>query len=300
MTARFRASTTFRFTFSIAVRQAAEIARIARAEAARRQHLERVCDQLEVALASVDAAERVVTMNPAMQRLLGVAEADAVGRPLSALAPQAGLDRVIASGAAEHDSVERFGGHAVVATRIPLRELGVTRGAVLACHDAMLVERLDQRLRSRHRPRRFEARYSLDGILGDSPAMREVRELARVYAGTDATVLITAESGTGKELFAQGIHAASRRANHPFVAINCPPSPRRSSSRSSSGTRKEPSPARGAAGAPGSSRPRTSARSSSTRSATSRCRSRRASCASSRKGRCSASAAPTRRRSTCG
>jgi propionate catabolism operon transcriptional regulator len=208
-------------SLSIAVQQAVEIARIARGEAARRQHLQRVVDQLDVALASVDANERLVSMNRAMQRLVGLAEADALGRPLSAVVPQAGLDRVLASGAAEHDVVERLGGHTVVSTRIPLRELGVTRGAVLACHEATLVERLDQRLRSRHRPRRFEARYSLEGILGDSPAMQEVRELARIYAGTDGTVLITGESGTGKELVAQGIHAASRRANHPFVAINC-------------------------------------------------------------------------------
>jgi propionate catabolism operon transcriptional regulator len=206
---------------SIAVGEAAKIARIARTEAAKRQHLQRVLDELDVALASVDAGDRVVALNPAMQRILGIAEADALGRPLSAVIPQAGLERVIASGAAEYDSVEQLAGHALVVTRVPLRERGVIRGALLACHDASLVERLDQRLRSRHRPRRFEARYSLEGILGESPAMREVRELARVYAGTDATVLITGESGTGKELVAQGIHAASRRAHHPFVAINC-------------------------------------------------------------------------------
>ncbi len=208
-------------SLSTAVQQAADLARIARAEAARRQHLQRVVDQIEVAVASVDASERLVSMNPTMQRLLGVSEADALGRPLSALIPQLGLHRVIESGTAEHDSVERIGSHTVVASRIPLREAGVTRGAVLACHDATLVERLDQRLRSRHRPRRFEARYALDGILGDSPAIRELRELAARYASTDATVLITGESGTGKELVAQGIHAASRRAKHPFVAINC-------------------------------------------------------------------------------
>ena len=208
-------------SLSIAVRQAADLARIARAEASRRAHLQRAFDQLEVAVATVDADERLVAMNPRMQRLLGVSEAEALGRPLSSVAPQLGLDRVLESGAAEHDSVERLGTHTVVASRMPLRELGVTRGALLACHDATLVERLDQRLRSRHRPRRFEARYALEGIVGDSPAVHDARELAREYARTDATVLITGESGTGKELFAQGIHVASRRAKHPFVAINC-------------------------------------------------------------------------------
>jgi len=204
-----------------AVRQAAEIARIARTEATGRQHLQRVFDHLDIAIAAVDAEERLVSMNPVLQRLIGVSDAEALGRPLSAVAPQLGLDRVLQSGVAEHDRVERIGSHTVVSSRIPLRELGVTTGAILACHDSTTVERLDQRLRSRHRPRRFEARYSLDGILGDSRAVQDVRDLAHQYALTDATVLVTGESGTGKELVAQGIHAASRRANHPFVAINC-------------------------------------------------------------------------------
>ncbi len=208
-------------SLSIAVQQAADIAKIARAEAARRQHLQRVVDQMEIAIAAVDGDERVVSVNPMMQRLLGISEADALGRPLSSIVPQLGLDRVIETGAAEHDSVERIGSHTVVASRVPLRERGVPQGAVLACHDETLVERLDQRLRSRHRPRRFEPRYSLDALLGDSTAIRDVRELAERYASTDATVLVTGESGTGKELVAQGIHAASRRAKHPFVAINC-------------------------------------------------------------------------------
>jgi propionate catabolism operon transcriptional regulator len=204
-----------------AVRRAAIIARMARAETVRRQHLQRVLDALGSAIAAVDEGGRVVALNIAMQRLLGLAEADVLGRPLSSLPAEIGLDRVLETGAAEHDSVERFGHGTVVASRLPLRERGAIRGAVLACHDSTTVERLDQRLRSQHRPRHLEARYSLDEILGDSRLTQDVRELARQYASTDATVLLTGESGTGKELVAQGIHAASPRARHPFVAINC-------------------------------------------------------------------------------
>ncbi len=53
------------------------------------------------------------------------------------------------------------------------------------------------------------------------PASRTPRSLAAQYARSDATVLVFGESGTGKELLAQGIHAASKRANQPFIAINC-------------------------------------------------------------------------------
>jgi DNA-binding NtrC family response regulator len=60
------------------------------------------------------------------------------------------------------------------------------------------------------------------GMVGDSPAMRQLRERIRQVAPTDETVLICGESGTGKELVARAIHALSRRAAGPLVSLNCP------------------------------------------------------------------------------
>ena len=58
-------------------------------------------------------------------------------------------------------------------------------------------------------------------MVGRSAAMSALWEMLRTIAPTDATVLITGESGTGKELVARAVHAASRRAQGPFVAVNC-------------------------------------------------------------------------------
>lgn len=58
-------------------------------------------------------------------------------------------------------------------------------------------------------------------ILGTSPEIERVRREIATVGPTDATVLINGETGTGKELVARGIHAASPRASGPFVAVNC-------------------------------------------------------------------------------
>jgi DNA-binding NtrC family response regulator len=64
-------------------------------------------------------------------------------------------------------------------------------------------------------------RYQLDDLLGSTPRLVEIRELIRVTAPTDATVLLLGESGTGKEMAASALHMHGRRADKPFVSINC-------------------------------------------------------------------------------
>ena len=64
-------------------------------------------------------------------------------------------------------------------------------------------------------------KYSFDNVLGHSPAIKEAIALARKVAPAEATVLLLGETGTGKEVFAQAIHAGSKRAGKPFLALNC-------------------------------------------------------------------------------
>jgi transcriptional regulator with PAS, ATPase and Fis domain len=63
-------------------------------------------------------------------------------------------------------------------------------------------------------------RYTIAGFIGSSPPALEVKRQARRVAQTDSTVLLLGETGTGKEVLAQAIHAASARANQPFVGVN--------------------------------------------------------------------------------
>ena len=69
--------------------------------------------------------------------------------------------------------------------------------------------------------RQLSVKYGFENIIGESEALRATLDLVRKVAETDATVLILGQSGVGKELIARALHYNSRRAQGPFVAVNC-------------------------------------------------------------------------------
>ena len=69
--------------------------------------------------------------------------------------------------------------------------------------------------------KQLENKHSFDNIIGKSPLITAAIASAKKVAVTDATVLLTGETGTGKEVFAQAIHNASQRSKQNFIAVNC-------------------------------------------------------------------------------
>ena len=69
--------------------------------------------------------------------------------------------------------------------------------------------------------RKIKDRYQFEGIIAKSPKMMKIFELIKTVAPTNATVLITGETGTGKEVVARAIHHQSHRRNKPFIATSC-------------------------------------------------------------------------------
>jgi DNA-binding NtrC family response regulator len=73
--------------------------------------------------------------------------------------------------------------------------------------------------------RRIKEKEPFGDLLGSSPAMERVYQTIQMIAKTDVTVLITGESGTGKDLAARAIHGLSYRSDQPYVTVNCPTLP---------------------------------------------------------------------------
>jgi PAS domain S-box-containing protein len=98
-----------------------------------------------------------------------------------------------------------------------------TRTVIVDITERVLVEREKARLQQQNLYLREEINsvHNFEEIIGQSPALTAVLDDVRSVAATDATVLITGETGTGKELIARAIHSSSRRKEKPLIKINC-------------------------------------------------------------------------------
>lgn len=84
-----------------------------------------------------------------------------------------------------------------------------------------LFEVRDLHLENRILRRELQRDYDYTNIIGKSPAITQIFDMIKAVADTDSTVLISGNSGTGKELVAKALHYNSKRSNKPFIALNC-------------------------------------------------------------------------------
>ena len=182
---------------------------------------------------AVNRQARIVWINDKYAEKVGISDPRSVlGQEIERVLPASKLREVVESGQPSMLDLMAFGSEHFVVTRIPLRdEVGTLVGALgfvlfdRARHLQPLMAKYDrlqnQLLATQHElAKARRARYTIAGFIGSSAAASEVKRLARRAAQLDATVLLRGETGTGKELLAQGIHNLSPRANGPFVAVN--------------------------------------------------------------------------------
>lgn len=182
---------------------------------------------------AVDDHGRIAWINDKYVAFLGLkSPAEALGRPVEELIPNSRMREVVQNGKPILLDIMMIRDQPLVVMRIPMKD---DTGKVVGAIGFALYDRL-QRLKplvskfaelqwalantQKELARLRHTKYSISSFVGVSPASLELKHRARRAAQLDTTVLLLGETGSGKELLAHGIHAASGRAGRAFVGIN--------------------------------------------------------------------------------
>jgi transcriptional regulator with PAS, ATPase and Fis domain len=181
-----------------------------------------------------DSEDRIIAINDIYTKILNRKKKDIIGQPVSIIIPNTIMPDIKKAGQPVSRLFTLANGETVIAHYVPIiknnKVLGVFAYTSMNTIDYMstlstmdLVRRLNDELNQfKNELQKLRgAKYSLNNIIGSSAKMVETKELTRKVAQTKSTVLITGDTGTGKELFAHAIHQASTRKHQPFIALNC-------------------------------------------------------------------------------
>jgi propionate catabolism operon transcriptional regulator len=201
------------------IENAKSVVRSARRQAVASWRYRSLIDAASDGIIAVDEKGRITLINAAARKLLhSVAPID--GQPITQLVPNCPVYQVLATQKPMHDRLAQINGESFIFNHLPVILDNEVVGAVSTFRDIGHVMRTENVVR-RSLAQGLVAKYELDDLVHESTIMRDIVNIGRQYAGTDSTILIIGATGTGKEIFAHGIHNLSPRCKQPFVSVNC-------------------------------------------------------------------------------
>jgi transcriptional regulator, propionate catabolism operon regulatory protein len=204
-----------------AYRQAQQISSVRQIEQREAMKFRYVAQYSFSGIIVADEKNRIVVFNPAAERIFGTPANQVLGQSLWKIINREYLPGVDSKAHPQLEVLITIKKIKLMVNTIPILEEGRIHGMILTFHEVSDIQSMEEKVRRAGHVNRLSAKLQFRDIIGNSRAIRETIERAQRFAATDETVLITGESGTGKEVFAQSIHNASSRRNHPFLAVNC-------------------------------------------------------------------------------
>ncbi len=201
--------------------EAVKIAEVRKKELAKTEQMKIVTEFTHSGILAVNRDGIITLFNAKASKILNISENKAIGKSIDVILPSFNLKGVILSKKKILNEFIQFENFCIVVQKIPVLIENSAVGAVATFHMLEHIQKIEEKARKEIYKKGYVAKSVFKDIVGKSPKVKEAIKKASNFAIVDSAILITGETGVGKEVFSQSIHNHSLRKNGPFVAVNC-------------------------------------------------------------------------------
>ncbi|MFA7573379.1 MAG: sigma 54-interacting transcriptional regulator [Lutispora sp.] len=204
-----------------AIVAAKNICDFGRREKEKAERFKTILDHSGDGIIAVDKNGIIVIFNPTAQKIFELSSDKVLDRPINNDMNRKYFGQIYGDGNLQLNKLVKVNDKQIVLNRLPIVVEREQRGMVMTLQETSKIQKLEQKVRTELYRKGLVAKYNFEDIVGESEQIKNTINQAKKIGKTSTTILITGETGTGKELFAQSIHNVSQRKDGPFVAINC-------------------------------------------------------------------------------
>ena len=213
--------TSGREAFWNAISEAKQQAKISQVEREKALSFQTMLDNAYEGLVVIDRNQQISFLNTAAIQILQLSRREQyLGKPASSVFSTPALSRIVSATENTDEIIAYKNTHLSVKTKNMMMH-GLRAGTVVSLLNAAQIQTTEDQLRKKLHYKGHKAKYTFGDIITRSPRMIACIQEAKAFAQTDSNIVVVGETGTGKELLSQSIHAWSRRSQNNFVAINC-------------------------------------------------------------------------------
>ena len=212
---------TTRESLEYAFNVACKIAESKLQEQQKSQQISTIINQSTDGIISVDKYKKISVFNVKAEKIYGLTLANLRAINKEHIMKTTRLSEIIKTGEPIYEDLVNINNKTYIVNSVPTIINEKISGGVCTLQEVSHVQKIEQKVRITLHDKSLSAKASFDHILGESEHIKKIISKAKKFARVDFPILISGETGTGKELFVQSIHNYSARSSGPFVAVNC-------------------------------------------------------------------------------
>lgn len=171
-------------------------------------------------IAALDVSGNIFFCNQKFVDFLGYKDNQLVSRNIVEIIKDKDIIDIILDSHHRNNEIVEINNRELMLNKTLLFQGDYLKGHVIGLQEVVHIRNLEKEVRKKLVSKGFIAKYNFSDLIGDSSELLKKIKISNKIAKTDLTVLIQGEDGTGKEIFANAIHNASKRKMEPFVAVN--------------------------------------------------------------------------------